>query len=189
MEVLLSQVAALTETEMKLQRSVEKMTPQTVSLLEKMVNINSGTLNLKGVKKAGKLVQRELRTLGFKTRWTSPPKEMKRSGHLIASKAGLTNTNRILIIGHLDTVFSKTSSFQRYSEKDGFAYGPGINDMKGGIAVIIGALTALKEYQLLDDLNISIILIGDEEKPGKSHYSHTQASGRSRKKIEHRIGI
>lgn len=59
------------------------------------------------------------------------------------------------MIGHLDTVFEADSPFQTFERKDSIAYAPGGNDMKGGDVVILYALKALHELNLLDDASIT----------------------------------
>lgn len=71
------------------------------------------------------------------------------------------------MIGHLDTVFEADSPFQTFERKDSIAYAPGGNDMKGGDVVILYALKALHELNLLDDASITVAFTGDEERTGK----------------------
>ncbi|MEL7006000.1 MAG: M20/M25/M40 family metallo-hydrolase, partial [Bacteroidota bacterium] len=75
---------------------------------------------------------------------------------------------RILLIGHLDTVFDKDSPFQKFEMLDGtYASAPGGNDMKGGNVVMLFALKALKEAGYLKNTQIIVALHGDEESAGK----------------------
>jgi len=145
---------------------IEKNYEESVKFLENTVNINSGTHNLEGVKKVGLLYKAELDKLGFATRWIEMPKEMKRAGHLYAEIKGNVG-KRLLLIGHLDTVFEPDSPVQTWIRKDTVAAGPGTNDMKGGNMVVIYALKALKEAGLLKDRQVIVILHGDEESSGK----------------------
>lgn len=135
-------------------------------LLKKIVNINSNTTNVKGVRKVGEVLRAQLQQLGFKTYWVEEPREMKRAGTLVAEHNS-KNKNRILLIGHLDTVFPKQSKFQTYTQHGNIAKGPGVIDAKGGDVVLISALKALKKSHQLDDANITVILTGDEEDSGK----------------------
>jgi glutamate carboxypeptidase len=138
-------------------------------LLEKMVNINSGTHNLEGVRAVGQVLMPELRDLGFKVQWI-PMDEVKRAGVLLAEhpcpepgKCG----KRMLFIGHMDTVFEKNSSFQAYSEKGNIGTGPGVNDMKGGLVIMLFALKAMQAADVLKRADITIVLSGDEEAHGE----------------------
>ena len=137
-----------------------------IDFLIKTVNINSGTLNLDGVREVGMLYKKELDALGFKTNWISMPDSLGRAGHLFAEiDEGKGKT--ILLIGHIDTVFEKDHEFQSFSCTGNSGKGPGANDMKGGNGVIIYALKALHSAGALKDKNIIVAFTGDEEKPGQ----------------------
>ena len=84
-------------------------------LLERVVNINSGTQNFDGVRAVGRVFSDELERLGFATRWVDGA-SFHRAGHLVAEHRG--TGPRILLIGHLDTVFEKDSPFQRFERLD-----------------------------------------------------------------------
>jgi glutamate carboxypeptidase len=136
-----------------------------VALLEQSVKINSGTMNQAGVRAVGKLFRTELDQLGFKTHWAEMPAEMQRAGHLIAEHEG-TQGKRVLLIGHLDTVFEKDSLVPLWVRKDDKVWGQGVIDMKGGDVVIIGALRALHAVGALKDTQIQVVFSGDEEHVG-----------------------
>ncbi|MBT3479307.1 MAG: M20/M25/M40 family metallo-hydrolase [Candidatus Marinimicrobia bacterium] len=155
----------LSKEEKAIQSYVEMHTNEAINLLEKVVNINSGTLNIKGNKKVGKIFQKELDKLGFKTYWVTYPNDVKRSGHLFAEMRGGTG-KKIVMVGHLDTVFEPDHPFQTYTRTDDTAYGPGVSDMKGGDISMIYAMKALKKVGVLKDLNLTLVFIGDEEKLG-----------------------
>lgn len=152
-------------TEKQIVKSVDKYNQVSLDLLKRAVNINSGTMNFEGVMKVGELFKTELDKLGFKTELTSG-EAFGRAGHLIAKKEGKKGP-KLLLIGHLDTVFELDSPFQQYKMlNDSIMNGPGVSDMKGGDVVIILAMKALREAGVLDDMNIEIIMTGDEEKSG-----------------------
>ncbi len=151
--------------EKKIVKSVDKHSEVAIDLIKKAVNINSGTMNFEGVKKVGELFKMELDQLGFRTELTSG-EAYGRAGHLIAKREGKKGP-RMLLIGHLDTVFELDSPFQEYEMlNDSIMKGPGVSDMKGGNIIIVLAMKALKDAGVLDDLNIEIIMTGDEEKSG-----------------------
>jgi len=128
------------------------------------VNINSGTMNFEGVRKVGDAFRAELDALGFSTKWVDGA-GFKRAGHLVAERNG--RGPRILLIGHLDTVFEPRSPFQKFERlTDSTARGPGIIDMKGGDVIIVEALRALKAAGVLDGLSITVVMHGDEEDAG-----------------------
>lgn len=136
-----------------------------LELLEKTVNINSGTMNHKGVREVGKVFRAEFDKLGFKTQWIDMPKAMHRAGHLVATREGRQG-KRVLMIGHLDTVFETNTPMQKWERQGERATGQGVNDMKGGDVIIIEALRALQAAGALDNTTISVIFTGDEESAG-----------------------
>ena len=136
-----------------------------LALLERVVNINSGTQNFDGVRQVGAIFRAELDALGFKTQWIDGA-SWQRAGHLVASHPG--PGPKLLLIGHLDTVFERDSPFQKFERLDAnTARGPGIIDMKGGNVIIIQALKALKAAGRLDRMNIHVVMTGDEEDAGR----------------------
>ena len=156
---------SLNQDEKKIQIFIENKTSEAIDLLEKIVNINSGTLNIKGNQKVGKILQKELDKLGFNTYWVTYPKEVKRAGHLFAEMRG-GKGKKITMVGHLDTVFEKDHPFQKFVRKGNKAYGPGVDDMKGGDISMLYIMKALHHIGKLKDMNLTLVFIGDEEKLG-----------------------
>ncbi len=156
----------LNKQEKKILAIVEKNNNEAIALLEKVVNINSGTMNIDGVTAVGLEFNNAFSKLGFETSWIDMPEEMNRAGHLFAEHRG-TQGKRLLLIGHLDTVFEKDSPFQTYVDQDTIAIGPGTEDMKGGNVIMLYALKALFEAGVLDETQIIVALHGDEEETGK----------------------
>jgi glutamate carboxypeptidase len=157
---------SLTKPEQVVINTVKQQMPETQALLEKVVNINSGTLNLEGVRQVGKLMRAEFDKLGFITEWISLPDSLNRAGHLVATRQGKKG-KKLFLIGHLDTVFEKSLPMESLSHtSDSTAMGQGIRDDKGGDMVIIAALKALQAQKLLDDTSITVYLTGDEETGG-----------------------
>lgn len=162
--------SAITDTEARLIASIEKNYKETLLLLEEVVNINSGTLNLKGVKAVGKVFDREFKKIGFTTEWINLPDSLKRAGHFVAFRKGKKG-KRLFFIGHLDTVFEEDMPFTPFHYLDEYtAKGQGVNDMKGGNVMILATLKALHEFNLLEDRTITVYFPGDEENAG--HPSH-----------------
>jgi glutamate carboxypeptidase len=158
--------AKLAPAEQRIVRTVDAEQLRTVALLERLVNQNSGSLNLSGVEAVGKMMRAELEPLGFTIRWV-PMAEVARAGHIVATHKGNGRGKRMLLIGHLDTVFEPDSPFQRFRLKDpGTAEGPGVGDDKGGMTVMVAALRAMQAAGTLDGADIEIVLSGDEEDAG-----------------------
>lgn len=150
--------AALAPAEQKMAATVDAEQERSIALLERLVNRNSGTMNLAGVRAVADMVRPELEALGFTVTWR-PMDAVKRAGHLIAVHKGRAGTKRLLLIGHLDTVFEADSPFQTFTRKGDMAEGPGVGDDKGGIIVMLGALRAMQAAGTLKDANLSLIHI------------------------------
>ncbi|WP_373521871.1 M20/M25/M40 family metallo-hydrolase [Aquiflexum sp.] len=156
----------LTKIESQLIDLIDKNFEETVALLEKTVNINSGTLNLMGVREVGRVFEREFAKIGFQTEWITLPDSLKRAGHFVATRKG-TKGKKLFFIGHLDTVFEKDMPFYPFTMvNDSTAKGQGVNDMKGGNVMIFATLKALDQMGLLKDRTITVYFPGDEENAG-----------------------
>ncbi|OUJ73230.1 M20/M25/M40 family metallo-hydrolase [Hymenobacter crusticola] len=161
-----AQAQKLTATEKKIVATVQRNMPQSEKLLVQVVNINSGTLNLKGVREVGDIFRKEFDAIGFKTSWVDMPAEVQRAGHLVAQRKGKKG-KKLFLIGHLDTVFELDMPFSPYTQlNDSTATGQGVNDMKGGDVVMLAALQALQQNGLLDNTTITAYFTGDEERKG-----------------------
>ena len=144
---------------------IEAEHDRNVKLLEDLVRVNSGTMNFAGVEQVGRMLRTEFEALGFQVRW-APMAEAGRSGHLIAEHKGAGRGKRILLIGHLDTVFEPDSPFQGWKRTGDTVEGPGVGDMKGGDVIMVAALRAMQAAGTLKNADITVVLTGDEEKPG-----------------------
>lgn len=157
--------AKLSKAETAMAKTVTAEQERSVALLERLVNQNSGSLNLEGVEKVGAMMRAELEPLGFAVTWKPTP-ETKRAYHLIAVHKGKEGNKRLLLIAHLDTVFEPDSPFQTFVRRGDRGEGPGAGDDKGGMVVIVAALRAMKAAGTLKDANIEIHMTGDEEDAG-----------------------
>ncbi len=165
-----TQAQKLTHEEKRIVHNINKQMPETLQLLEELVNINSGTLNVEGVKKVGEALDKQFKNIGFTTTWITLPDSLKRAGHLVAYKEG-SKGKKLFLIGHLDTVFEPDMPANPYTKlNDTTATGQGVNDMKGGDLVILAALQALESAGLLKDVSITAYFTGDEEKTGTPIY-------------------
>jgi glutamate carboxypeptidase len=168
----------LSKEEQQVMAWIDAHMPQAIEMLKESVNINSGTLNIEGVKKVGALFAKEFEKAGFTTEWVAMPDSIKRAGHLVASRrpgGGATSSNssssnkrkRLFLIGHLDTVFEPDMPANPFTMlNDSTATGQGVNDMKGGDVVVIMALQALEQAGLLKNTDITAYFTGDEEHAG-----------------------
>ena len=128
--------------------------------LKELVLIQSGTHNKAGVNRVCDAVIKAIGDL---------PVRIIRLEHeqlgdtLILSGNSAADSGNILLVGHLDTVFPVDTNFNWYREDEKNAYGPGVIDMKGGIAAVIYALKALNSCNMLSDMPIKVIFNTDEE--------------------------
>jgi glutamate carboxypeptidase len=156
----------LTKEEKAILARIDAQIPDTMKLLEEMVNINSGTLNVTGVRKVGDLLGKAFQQAGFQTTWVSLPDSLRRAGHLVATRKGSTG-RKLFLIGHLDTVFEPDMPANPYRKiNDSTVTGQGVNDMKGGDVIMLAAVRALNDLGLLKDVTITAYFTGDEEKAG-----------------------
>lgn len=157
--------ASLTATEKAIVAAVDPSSAAGLALLERLVNINSGTMNFAGVRQVGAILRAQLDSLGFETRWVDGA-AFNRAGHLVAERTG--TGPRLLLIGHLDTVFEPSSKFQKYEKlTDTTARGPGVIDMKGGDVIMLQAFKALSAAGVLKNMSITAVFSGDEESAGR----------------------
>lgn len=159
----------LSDVEQRIVAQIEAEAPSAQAFLQATVDVNSGTMNFPGVRKVGEMFGERLRAIGFKTEWVAQD-QVGRAGHLIAELDG-GKGKRILLIGHLDTVFEKDSPFQRYEALAGAdagqVKGPGVADMKGGNVILLSALEAMHAQGVLADRRVVVVMTGDEEFTGK----------------------
>jgi glutamate carboxypeptidase len=157
---------ALDRTESRILEIIDAQASEAVEFLTRAVNINSGTLNADGVREVGKLYQEAFSAIDFDARLIEQPEALQRGPHFFAERDG-NQGKRLLLIGHLDTVFEPDSPFQTMRIEGDKAYGPGVEDMKGGNNTVLFALKALRHAGALDNTRIIVAFTGDEEYPGR----------------------
>lgn len=143
----------------QISKKVDEYDDDMISLLEKLVSIDSGRDNPDGIDEVAHIVGDILDSIGFEVEY------LKNSGictHVLAHKEG-TGKKNAMVIGHIDTVFAKGTAAKRpFVIKDGKAYGPGVLDMKSGVVIALSALKALHDLDW-DEKDITVLFCGDEE--------------------------
>ena len=136
------------------------------SLLEKMVLIQSGTYNKKGVDQVGRVVEDFFADLPLNCKRI----EQKELGdHLVFTTPAAERNDQdrrkknILITGHMDTVFPEDTPFNFYRQDDDKIHGPGVIDMKGGLVVTMFAVRALADAGILEQVPLVLLFNSDEE--------------------------
>jgi glutamate carboxypeptidase len=152
----------LSAEEQKIASYIDAHQVEQIALIEKVVNLQSPTENIAGVKQIGLVFKGQLEALGLTAKWIDMPAEMKRAGHLLAQTKG-TKGKRLLLLGHIDTVLSG----EKFKREGNRAIGTGTVDMKAGDVVLLYALKALDAVGVLRDTRIIVMLTGDEETAGR----------------------
>ena len=135
---------------------------------------NSGTTNLDGLENVATMLANAFSALPGSVSLIDPePVEavradgrvdlVQRGQHLVASIRPEAPV-RILLTGHMDTVFPADHIFQQIAELEpGILNGPGLADMKGGISVMLGALQLLEQSPLASRIGYDVMINSDEE--------------------------
>ena len=136
--------------------------------------INSGSRNLLGLERMAEILADAFSALPGVLRLENPAtvEAVDSAGRNISVGHGRhlhlsvrpTAPVQLLFTGHMDTVFAADHAFQetRWLD-DGVVNGPGVADMKGGIAVMLGALKAVEKSPLADRLGYEVVINSDEE--------------------------
>ncbi|NWB44021.1 M20/M25/M40 family metallo-hydrolase [Pseudomonas sp. E6002] len=149
------------EPHKQIQADSEQYKADALKLLERLVNIDSGSGYEPGLTQVRDIAVDELKQLGFSIQLV--PDAAAHNSHVIATLKGIGKA-RILLMAHMDTVFKEGSAAARpFHIKDGRAYGPGVMDDKGGIVAGIYALKVLKNQGFKDYAQITFLLDASEE--------------------------
>ena len=149
------------EPHKQIQADAEQYKAEALKLLERLVNIDSGSGYEPGLTQVRDIAVDELKQLGFSIELV--PDKAANNSHVVATLKG-TGKAKILLMAHMDTVFKEGSAAERpFHIKDGRAYGPGVMDDKGGIVAGIYALKVLKNQGFKDYAQITFLLDASEE--------------------------
>ncbi len=142
------------------------------TLLEEMVLIQSGSYNKAGIDTVAALISRTCASLPVTIETIRQPDF---GNHLILRTR--TGGRRLLIVGHMDTVFPEDTAFNWFKSDESNCYGPGVADMKGGLVAGIFGLKALSACGRLADLPLTFVFNADEEigSPGSRNLIQAQA--------------
>ncbi|UAJ09129.1 glutamate carboxypeptidase [Polymorphobacter megasporae] len=134
-----------------------------LKLLEEVVNIDSGTGDVEGGRKVGAVFVARLKALGASVE-TVPAEAPGLPENIVATVKG-TGKTRILMIGHLDTVFGPgTVAKWPFKILGDRATGPGVGDEKGGVVEGIKALELLRDAKFTDFASITLLIETSEER-------------------------
>ena len=156
-----------------------------LEFLARLVNHDSGTDDVLDVNRVGAILAERLERLGFTLRRVA---NERFGDHLVGEKPG-TGPKRFLFVGHYDTVFPSGTVKQRPFRIDaqGRAWGPGVYDMKGGLAALLYALRAHQEAKTRTwaETSVSVVFNSDEERLSPTSRPVIEAEA----KRAHSVGI
>jgi len=137
---------------------LDSHTEEQIQFVIDLCNQNSFTYNKKGVDSIGEMIFDQLNGI-------LPIHQVIKQNEIgnIHLLKNTSSSKAIYLVGHMDTVFPPDHPFQKCQIQGDLLKGPGTGDMKGGLAVFVYALKAIKEVNLLDKLNLVFILNSDEE--------------------------
>jgi glutamate carboxypeptidase len=177
--------AELDAVEQEMAARIREDSPALREKLARWVAIQSGSRNLQGIERMLGEVQGDLEALGFAVERIGGGRVQRGDGRSVvagpllrARRAGPKGSVRLLLIGHVDTVFEPESGFSELGpESDGCAVGPGAADMKGGLIVMLRALAALAASADLERASWTAIVNSDEElgSPGSRAWIEAEA--------------
>jgi glutamate carboxypeptidase len=165
-------VAAQAAPQEPLWSMVKKEKPAAVDTLRDLVNIESGSRDKPGLDRLAALIGERLAALGGKVEFYEPnaadtyrlydtPKDI---GKVVIARFAGSGTRRIMLLGHMDTVYAHGTLAKRPYRVDGSrAYGPGIADDKSGVAMILHTLALLRALDFHDYATLTVVVNGDEE--------------------------
>ena len=135
--------------------------PEWQTLLERIININSGTQNAEGLDAVREILIPEFENLGLKAEVLDLG-----DGHKLLAMAVPGGEPELLLMGHIDTVFKQDSAFQTFEINGDRIYGPGIIDMKAGVVLI---LELLRTFEGTDRLKKVLVILNDDEEIGSPY--------------------
>ncbi|QQZ44098.1 M20/M25/M40 family metallo-hydrolase [Pseudomonas sp. SK3(2021)] len=145
----------------QVQNEAQQYQGDALKLLERLVNIDSGSGYEAGLDQVSDIAIAELKQLGASIE--KVPNGSAGGSHVLATLKG-TGQARILLMAHMDTVFKEGTAAERpFRIQDGRAYGPGVMDDKGGIVAGIYALKVLDNLKFKDYAQITFLLDASEE--------------------------
>lgn len=164
----------MTSDDQQMLRTIDARAGKMRRLLRDWVAINTGTDNIEGIARFGEMLAEAFGPLADQSRIIEPsprPVITDRGaaaetplGPMRSFTSGEDKPRRILLVGHMDTVFPVDSPFQSVREVDQNTWvGPGVADMKGGLLVMLEALRAFTTHPAAAKIGWTVFLNSDEE--------------------------
>ena len=176
-------------------RGVDAQHARLCGLVRAWAEINSGSLNLDGLRRCTEAVVKEFRPLGGEETWIDLPamRVMDEDGQVVERPLGRAvrivkrphAQRRVLLAIHVDTVYGPDDPFQRLTLPDrNTMRGPGVVDAKGGLGVMLAALEVFERSSVAERIGWTVLINPDEElgSPGSGHLFEALAK-------EHDVGL
>jgi glutamate carboxypeptidase len=161
--VALAQAGQAAESNARVLAAAQSARPAELQLLEQVVNVDSGTGDIEGGRKVAGMLTPRLKALGM-TVESVPAEAAGLAENTVATLNGRGKT-RILMIGHIDTVFEPGTVQRRpFRTDDQRAYGPGVSDEKGGVIEGLYALQMLHDLGFRDFGKVVFLMETSEER-------------------------
>jgi glutamate carboxypeptidase len=149
----------------------QKEKPALLDTLKELVEIESGSADREGLDRIAGVIAGRLKALGGKVEFIEPGPDTVRFsntpekiGKMVRATFSGSGTRKILLLVHMDTVYPRGMLAQQPFKIEGErAWGLGIADARGGIAVILHSLAILKAMDFRDYSTVTVLINGDEE--------------------------
>ena len=149
----------------------QKEKPALIDTLRDLVNIESGSRDREGLERISELLRVRLFALGGKVEFVEPGADAvklfdtpEKIGRVVVARFEGTGRRNVMLLAHMDTVYARGTLAKRPFRIEGNkAYGPGVADDKGGIAVLLHALAVLKKLEFRDYKTLTVVINADEE--------------------------
>lgn len=149
----------MTTLDKRIQRAASEQSGYALALLERLVNVQSGTSNKAGVDEVVSMMEEELAGLGFQL---ERHRRREVGDHLLARR-GTEREGAVLLVAHTDTVYPPEEPFQPFSLQGERCFGQGVIDMKGGLSCMVAAFRALESAGAWGEEPVAVLLNSDEE--------------------------
>lgn len=164
---LTGQAAELQPAERLAQAKAEQ--PAYLETVKQLVAVDTGTGQQAGLSTVSQMLVERLKALGAEV--SSRPATPSAGDNIVGTLKGQGSKDFLLMV-HYDTVFAEGTAAERpFRIDDSRAYGPGVADAKGGVAMILHALELLRDQQFDDDGTITVLFNPDEEMGSKGSKS------------------
>jgi glutamate carboxypeptidase len=150
---------------------VRQEKPAVLETLRQLVEIESGSRDKEGLDRAAALIRDRLTALGGKVETVEPgPDAVKlfdtppQIGNAVLGRFEGTGARSLLLLAHMDTVYPRGTLAKRPFRVEGNrAFGPGVADEKGGVALALHAVAVLQKLGFRGYRKLTVLVNGDEE--------------------------